>query len=365
MAAASTKRIDTIFSRIYILGLTWLILGAHLDQWSHVNQPESLETFFTWWHLVLYTGFMAAFITLLAWIFCRRKRGLSWKKAVPPGFMVAVIGGTMFFFAGFGDMTWHLVFGIESDIEALLSPTHLMLAFGAGMLSCGSICYYWKTTSPTTMPTLTGAMPLILPLTYATLMLFYMTSYGVFTRPVTTIVAVMQNLSGQLTAHTGLKPAAIEPEAFVRPYEEPGFYEDGLGILGVIFFSIVVVAALSIAIKHSKLPFGTVTVFLGTIVTTISLTMQLGQVMIPSAFLAGVLCDIILQRAQEHPSLRTYRCFCFLLPAIYYTFVFVSLKYLELMPWSVHMWTGAPVVAGIAGYLAGIAIWQSPSKLLS
>ena len=36
----------------------WVVAGMVLDAWAHQNVSQ-LETFFTPWHAVLYTGFMA------------------------------------------------------------------------------------------------------------------------------------------------------------------------------------------------------------------------------------------------------------------------------------------------------------------
>ena len=34
---------------------TWLVLGVFVDGWAHFNRP-GLETFFTPWYAVLYSG---------------------------------------------------------------------------------------------------------------------------------------------------------------------------------------------------------------------------------------------------------------------------------------------------------------------
>jgi hypothetical protein len=45
----------------------------------------------------------------------------------------ALAGAGLFLAAGLGDLSWHLAFGVERDIAALLSPTHLGL-FAGGLL---------------------------------------------------------------------------------------------------------------------------------------------------------------------------------------------------------------------------------------
>ncbi|MGH2358015.1 MAG: hypothetical protein ACRDGJ_08370, partial [Candidatus Limnocylindria bacterium] len=108
----------------------WLVVGLFVDGWAHNTRPL-LETFFTPWHAVFYSGF-AALATWVGWSVSRRRRpGLSWRAAVPPGYGLAVVGLGLFLASGVGDMAWHLVFGIEQDIDALLSQTHLGLFLGA------------------------------------------------------------------------------------------------------------------------------------------------------------------------------------------------------------------------------------------
>ena len=41
----------------------WLLVGLYLDGWAHNNIPELIETFFTPWHAVLYSGY--AFMSLV------------------------------------------------------------------------------------------------------------------------------------------------------------------------------------------------------------------------------------------------------------------------------------------------------------
>ena len=57
-----------------------------------------------------------------------RRRGVS----VAPD-RVATIGFAAFALGGVADMAWHSVFGIEQGVEALLSPSHLVL-MAAGLL---------------------------------------------------------------------------------------------------------------------------------------------------------------------------------------------------------------------------------------
>ena len=108
----------------------WLTGGLFLDGWAHNNLP-SLETFFTPWHALFYSGFAACAAWILYVALRDRVSGRSWRETVPPGYALSLVGIFVFGISGIGDLTWHTIFGIERGIAALLSPTHLGLITGA------------------------------------------------------------------------------------------------------------------------------------------------------------------------------------------------------------------------------------------
>lgn len=112
---------------MFLVFSTWTITGLFLDGWAH-NQGKP-ETFFTPWHGLLYSGFVAGMAWTALEVVRQRRAGL----AVTPPDRLTTGAGILFAASGVGDMLWHLAFGIEEDVEALLSPTHLLLML-AGML---------------------------------------------------------------------------------------------------------------------------------------------------------------------------------------------------------------------------------------
>src|ERR1700719_3058532 len=55
---------SVLFDWIMVLATIWGIGGLFLDGWAHANLPQ-LETFFTPWHAVLYSGYLAMTATLV------------------------------------------------------------------------------------------------------------------------------------------------------------------------------------------------------------------------------------------------------------------------------------------------------------
>jgi hypothetical protein len=119
----------------------WLIFGVFLDGWAHNTRP-SLESFFTPWHAVFYSGFLAT-AGWIAWaIWCtRRSAGLG--VTLPVGYGLAACGLVVFGASGIGDMLWHLTFGVERDLAALLSPTHLGLFLGTFLIVTAPVRSAW------------------------------------------------------------------------------------------------------------------------------------------------------------------------------------------------------------------------------
>jgi hypothetical protein len=115
-----------------LLGL-WVVAGLVADGNTHVTTPQ-LETFFTPSHGVLYSGFVAA-ASWIAWqVAANLRRGRRGRLAVPKGYGLGLLGAVIFAGGGAADLGWHSLLGIEADIQALLSPPHLVLFLGAALI---------------------------------------------------------------------------------------------------------------------------------------------------------------------------------------------------------------------------------------
>ena len=118
----TTERRDLV---VALAGL-WPTAGLYLDGWAHTHVPE-METFFTPWHAVLYSGFVVHACSLVTTELYRQPQRGAIRGRVPAGYGLGLIGAMLFAVGGLVDMLWHSLLGIEVDIEALLSPPHLLL----------------------------------------------------------------------------------------------------------------------------------------------------------------------------------------------------------------------------------------------
>lgn len=124
------KRATTTENLVTLFGGTWLTLGLFIDGYAHANIIDTAtEDFFTPWHGIFYSGFTftAAWIS---WMMYQRRQPGALHLWIPPGYRWAVVGLIVFAIGGLGDMIWHTIFGVEVGLDALLSPTHLLLLFG-------------------------------------------------------------------------------------------------------------------------------------------------------------------------------------------------------------------------------------------
>ncbi|HZU71065.1 MAG TPA: hypothetical protein VFA09_27565 [Ktedonobacteraceae bacterium] len=79
------------FDWAFLVPCTWLMVGISLDGWVH-NHIPALETFFTPWHGVLYSGYLAIAVFLLVALARKHRRGSSWQQALPAGYGLSLFG---------------------------------------------------------------------------------------------------------------------------------------------------------------------------------------------------------------------------------------------------------------------------------
>ena len=153
---------------IYLFFVLWTMIGLCLDGWAHRYQPE-LESFFTPWHAVFYTGFIFGTLALARMVIRRRPTSPSLRASIPEGYGLAVLGLGLFGLAGVGDGFWHTIFGVETGIDALLSPTHLLLLIGMLAGATAPVRAAWRNPQLTVFDTgLSSLVPTVLAIAVST-----------------------------------------------------------------------------------------------------------------------------------------------------------------------------------------------------
>jgi hypothetical protein len=121
----------------------WLVTGLQLDAWAHANVPK-LESFWTPWHAVLYSGIAACGLTLLRLVRLSLPPGRpDWRVVAALPLRPHLAGMALLLVGGAIDTLWHNIFGIEKGLEIFASPSHIMIIVGMVLVASGPARLVW------------------------------------------------------------------------------------------------------------------------------------------------------------------------------------------------------------------------------
>ncbi|MEU8229092.1 hypothetical protein AB0C12_05730 [Actinoplanes sp. NPDC048967] len=136
-----TKPVESFSARerwVLLVASAWLVSGLQLDAYAHATTPE-LETFWTPWHGVLYSGIAVSGLTLV-WLMRPRLPVIptySTVLALPNALRIPIAGMALLLVGGGVDTLWHNVFGIEQGLEIFVSPSHELIILGMALVAAG------------------------------------------------------------------------------------------------------------------------------------------------------------------------------------------------------------------------------------
>jgi len=258
----------------------WFAIGLYVDGWAH-NHGFTDETFFTPWHALLYSGMAATGLYLAVQQMRYVGRGYAWARALPKGYLLSLVGVVAFFLGGGFDFLWHETFGFEANLEALLSPAHLLLAASGALIITGPLRAAWA--RPGCAGTWRQLGPALLSLLILLSLLTFFTQYA--------------NLFSQSALLTGFRQ---------------GFLWDAANISHFIVTALVTTFVLLLALRRWTLPFGAVT-FLLSANAGLMFALQFDDqrdyaLTLLAAPFAGLLADALTCLARVRPSRGPGRC---------------------------------------------------------
>jgi len=344
VAAAYGSRYDALIAGLCVLFQG----GAYLDVWAHVHRPE-LETFFTPWHAVLYSGFFAVAAATAAPLLLRRRgSATSWASALPPGYDWSLIGVLVFVLGGVLDMLWHVVFGIEADVEALLSPSHLVLAIGSTLILTGPLRAAWRRVDRD------ASWPAVLSLAFLLSSFSFWTQYA--------------HHFGRPWPAAGNRPtdavfAAVAPDPLFRNAPIQNLYvAHALGVAGVLLQSAFISGIVLLALRRwgPRLPYGAFGVIFG--LNGLMVAAARDQLtLVPGAIAAGLAADSLVRAlAPSVERAAELRLAAFAIPAGYFALYFVGIAVTRGVWWSTPLWSGMILLAGAVGWLASWLVVPPP-----
>ena len=311
-----------------------MLTGLFVDGWAHrTNKPE---TFFTPWHGILYSGFAATAVWLLVVIRRGQRPGESVRSAIPVGYGLRVIGVGLFGFGALFDFAWHEIVGIEVDLEALMSPSHLTLLAGGLCMACGpliSTLARHRTNQASTWGDAGGAIAsVVFMVSVLQFFLMYVSPYNRGTYPTDSIEAA-RRIGGEWLQES----VTIE------------------GISAILLFTLTTVLGLRALISRLQMPRGAFALlfvlpaFLQTVLTSFDTAYRLAGP-IAAAVLAEATWGLV-----RHRSWTVLGAWVASLQLVQWFAFFGSIGARDGIGWSTHLWAGLPVFAAIVTMLLWMA----------
>lgn len=319
---ASTPR----FEWAVVGGGLWMMVGAFLDAWAH--QHLRIDTFFNPWHAVLYSG-MAAVTAVLGLAALRNHAaGHAWRACLPRGYglsLAAVIG---FGAAGSMDLVWHSTLGFERGFDGAISPPHLLLGTCGMLAATGPLRAAWQ--RPVQRAPWTAVAS-------ACFVLFLLSDLTQWAHPFNDPYALT------------VGPAGTAYGAQV------------LGLASVILQSALTVGLVLFLLRRFTLPSGALLLLL-TVAGLCTSALKDHEVFAIAAVAGGLVAEVLVAVLRPGPRrLAEVRVLACAVPVATYGAYFGEVGALGGTWWSVPMWTGAIVLAGLFGLLVSFLVFPPPA----
>lgn len=330
------------FDWLMLLVGIWPVIGAEYDAYTHINTPN-LESFFTPAHATLYSGVLAVALVAALAMLRNYARGYAWPRAIPAGYGLTVAGVGVLSVAGIGDLIWHTLFGVERDIPAIVSPTHILIVIGILLIVTGPLRS--AASRPREQVVGVAQLPLIVSL--------------LFTYTMITIVLQYLNPLTYRWAEVGNRDLFADGLPSIDPY-----LSDGLGLAGILITTVILMLIVLPVVGRWQLLPGALTVILTLeavlLATTQGVTLD-GYKTAPGVFVAGVLGDLLLFALRPAArGLAALRLFAFGLPVIYFATYFANLAIVSHIAWVTHLWVGSIFAAGVVGLALSLLMTPLP-----
>ena len=330
---------------------TWLIVGIFVDGWAHNNDKP--ESFFTPWHALFYSGFGATAAWML-WIVQRRwADGAAGRAAVPIGYGLGLLGVAVFAFGGVFDMTWHELFGIEVDLEALLSPSHLVLFCGGLLVVTSPFRAAWSDPN-SAAPSFRQFLPVVLSATLAT----------------ATVAFFFMPFAPTLSSAMTRDPYGFIAFAFGSSADTASWMTEEVqleGYAAILLTTLIFMGPALLLARRWVLPFGTLTFLFGVVSLLVaSIESFFTGFAFASAAIAGLTGDLLYRRLRptlERPS--RLRALAAIVPAVMWLAYFGILAVSSTVGWSVELWSGVCAMTAITGFALALLVAPPPLPALT
>jgi hypothetical protein len=331
MSSGTPPRSATLDLAIGIVGL-WLASGFLWDSWAHMH--VAVETFFTPYHAIFYAAMVAGALVLAVAALRNRAAGYRRGSLLPATYRIPLLGIPLFFVGGVGDLIWHTIFGIEDRVDAVTSPTHLVI--GLGVLLTLSAPLRSALSERDKITTLRAQLPLLFALAAWLEFIHLGTAYA-FDPAAARIYAPPNGV-------------LYSPEYFTA--STLVLYKTGAGVAIVILQALILMAFALWLVTRFRLAPGALTLFFvlgnGMIAAALTNDTPLLVTYLAMSFVAGIVGDLLVARGAP------LTLFGVVVPVTYYATYFAATLATGGAWWDWNLMLGALVWCACAG--GGLAL---------
>jgi len=281
----------------------WTIAGLYTDAGWHIR--HDVDTFFTWAHVLLYSGLLLLICLVAAKYGAVRRRGEARvPAALGSAYYWSAIGVLIFLIGGIADTINHLFFGFEAGFDALLSPTHQIIGIGVLLILSGPI------RSAIAQLPRPAALSAQLPAVISAAAILELMHWG-------TQVFFRTDAARSLGITV---PHELDANAITLMTIR--FYQQGGSLVSIILQSLLMMGTAFYLVRNFRLQPGALTVLFvlgnGLIAVTHSLGLTDAASVLAASAAAGVAGDLFLFSAPPFMSSRpVFGWFAFVVPAVY------------------------------------------------
>lgn len=310
---------------IYLATSIGMIVGLFIDGWSHSHiTSRATESALTPWHVPLYAGSIACALVIFRIVERYRIPGAGWRGTAPRGYGLAVVATFLYPVGAALDLIWHAVFGVEGGVEALISPTHVVVISCMGVM-VGTAFRSWAQADPVaTAGDRWATWRAVTSMTFVLLTVLFSTTYA---------------------------------DPLTKLFGAPGTEQDvAAGLTGFLFISVIVSAVIAALLQPRRpLPTGSFTLLYAGAGIGIGFLSGAVAFTVTVCLAAGLATDAGLVLMRRRGWLDEY---AFLLAplsvAVLWTAYFALLAVRHGVAWIIHVWVGAIVLSALVALLISL-----------
>jgi hypothetical protein len=310
----------------------WMTVGLFLDGYFHQNLDSDGESFLTPWHAVFYAGFTASALWLAVMSRRRAPGVVDWRlSSLPAGYEGARSGLVLFALGGLGDAVWHTAFGVERGIDALLSPTHLLLFAGLVLILTAPLRA--ARAAPESAP---GGWIIAGSVISATALVGFFLNFA-----------------------WGLGIAALARVPY-DPVTDAGETAVIAGVASMLVTTVVLFTATRVLLAAGPLPMGALTALFTLTALLVSVAFDEDAEGVLAAMLAGVVLDVAVRARRTHLPKRSPAIAFGIASAVLWLTYLGFLQALDGIEWQAEIWLGAAALSTLCA--AAIATSPRPQE---